>query len=133
MGMQNLTIKDETLSGEVKFQTVLKFLNQTVTVEDIIRERVQQEVDAYNSKTKTDNFQGLVQPKDAEAKLNGYFMKKSRKINAANQIEAALKAFQSNGFFMLIDDRQAESLTEEVTLHPAMEVSFVKLTPLVGG
>jgi hypothetical protein len=34
---------------------------------------------------------------------------------------------------MLVDDRQVESLDEEITLQPNTRVSFLRLTPLVGG
>ncbi|MCW5552407.1 MAG: hypothetical protein KIS67_09580 [Verrucomicrobiae bacterium] len=45
----------------------------------------------------------------------------------------ALDAFARNGFFVLVGDRQAESLDEAFTVTPETEVSFVKLVPLVGG
>jgi hypothetical protein len=34
---------------------------------------------------------------------------------------------------VLIDNQQAESLNQEVLLHPDIHISFVRLTPLVGG
>lgn len=132
MGIQSLTIKDETLGREVTNEFVLQFLTAQVTVEDIIRERVRYEVEVYNRK-RQDRFFGLVQPSKAEAFLNGYQLKKGMKINVEKQIETALLAFQHTGFFMLIDDVQAENLSDMVTLKPDMSVIFVKLTPLVGG
>jgi hypothetical protein len=38
-----------------------------------------------------------------------------------------------NGFFVLVGDRQAESLDEPFEVKADTEVSFVKLMPLVGG
>lgn len=132
MGMQSLIIKDETIGREVKNEFILQFLNAKVSVADIIRERVRYEVDAYHSKTQK-RFNGLVQPSGAEIELNGYSLKKGKRINVDGQIETALKAFEQNGFFMLIDDLQAESLDQLIELKPDMNVVFVKLTPLVGG
>jgi len=41
--------------------------------------------------------------------------------------------FGKNGFFVIIDDKQAESLEQEFVIGPATSVTFVKLIPLVGG
>jgi hypothetical protein len=45
----------------------------------------------------------------------------------------ALEAFDRNGFFVLVGNRQAESLNESFEVKVETEVSFVKLVPLVGG
>ncbi len=45
----------------------------------------------------------------------------------------ALEAFDRNGFFVLVGDKQAGSLDQEFEVKVATEVSFVKLVPLVGG
>ncbi len=132
MGILQLIVRDETVGGEVKQEFNLNFESPNVSAEDIIRERVIQEVDAYNRKVEK-RFNGLVQPTETEETLNGYRFKKRRKVNAAKQIATALKAFQGNGFFMLIDNRQIENLDEIIELKPNMAVSFIKLTPLVGG
>ena len=60
-------------------------------------------------------------------------MRKARKIDWEEQYNKALKGFEGNGFFVLIGDRQAESLEQEFEITPDTEVSFVKLVPLVGG
>lgn len=132
MGLQSIIVKDETIGREVKNEFLLEFLASEVTVADIIKERVRYEVEAYNRKT-DGLFSGLIQPTDAEKKLNGFELKKRRKINLDKQVKTALRAFESNGYFMLIDDYQAEALSAKVTLKPDMIVTFVKLTPLVGG
>ena len=132
MGMQTVLIKDETFGGETIHSFALEFLSAKVSVADIIRERVQHEVDAYNRKTGK-RFMGLIQPTDTEAALNGFRVKKPRKIDAKKQVETALAAFQKNGFILLLDDEQADSLDQMVTLRDEMQISFLKLTPLVGG
>jgi len=132
MGVQTILIKDETFGGDAIHSFTLKFLDAKVSVADIIRERVQHEVDAYNRKT-GERFMGLVQPTEAEKELNGFRFKKPRKINAKTQIDTALDAFSRNGFILLIDDQQAETLDQVVELRDKIEISFLKLTPLVGG
>lgn len=132
MGVQNILIRDESMGGKTLHEFSLSFPKVEVTVADIIRERVQYEVDAYNRQVHQ-KFFGLIRPTDAEEQLNGYKMKKTRKVDAGKQIKVALKAFTSNGFIILIDDEQADRLDQAVTLKPDMNISFLKLTPLVGG
>lgn len=49
------------------------------------------------------------------------------------QIARALWAFAGSGFILLIDDRRIEAPDDEVRLAPETAVTFLKLTPLVGG
>lgn len=127
-----LTIYDETIQGQRTPALTLDFLNERITVRELIRERVYEEVREYNAST-PEYFRGLVQPTDAERALNGYRIRQRRKIDWEEQFQKAIEAFQRNGFFILVDDRQAESLDETIMLTPTTQVSFVKLVPLVGG
>lgn len=45
----------------------------------------------------------------------------------------ALEAFKQNQMIILIDDKQAESLEEEVFINANTDIRFMQLTPLVGG
>lgn len=128
-----LTIRDETTAGRQTSETVLEFLTERITVRELIRSRVYQEVEDHNRRKEVGVFQGLVQPTDAEQELNGYRLRQPRQIDWKRQYEVALKAFEQNGFLLLINDRQAESLDEEIVIAPATRVSFLKLVPLVGG
>ncbi|OOQ57317.1 hypothetical protein [Mucilaginibacter pedocola] len=125
-----ITIKDESATGKLLHEFEMEFKTETVTVRDIIMRRVYREVEQYNKKTPL-GFNGLVQPTDAEKTLNG--VKPKKVVDAEKQAYVALHAFQNNGFFVLIDNTQAEDLDEEVLLHSGMAVSFIKLTQLVGG
>jgi len=127
-----LTITDETFTGDIINSISLDFEKELITVAEIIEQRVRKEVENYNAKM-SDYFKGLVVPSDAEKSLNGYKIKNKRTIDAEQQAYIALGAFQKNGFFVLIDDKQAEDLNEKVLLHDKIKVSFIKLTSLVGG
>ncbi len=127
-----ITIRDESATGKILNEILIQVANESVLVEDIICARVNAEVDNYNNKL-PEYFKGLVQPTDAENTLNGYKLRKRTKVDAEKQVYIALDAFQKNGYFVLIDDIQAESLDQEVVLQKDTTVSFVKLTPLVGG
>ena len=127
-----LTIHDETTSGQRTNTFTLDCLTERLTVRELIRARIYQEVQDYNLKA-PEYFRGLVEPAQAEKTLNGYRLRKERKIDWQKQYEKALDAFGRNGFFLLVGDRQAESLDEQFDVKVDTEVSFVKLVPLVGG
>jgi hypothetical protein len=127
-----LSLKDENFSGKVIREIPVSFRSETVTIKDIIEARVRQEVDAYNSK-RPEFYNGLVEPSEAEKTINGYKLRSRKLIDAEQQVYVALDAFQKNGFFVLVDNQQCTSLHQEVRLSSATTVSFVKLTPLVGG
>ena len=59
--MPTLTIQDETTAGE-RFEAMkLELLTERVTVRELIRSRVYQEVQDYNTR-QPDEFRGLIQP-----------------------------------------------------------------------
>ncbi len=130
--MNTLTIKDETAVGAVLQEIELQFENELITAEELITQRVYFEVDQFNNK-QSNVFNGLVQPTDTEQAINGYKMKKIRKIDKEKQAYIALDAFKKNGFFILVDNKQVEQLEEEILVSQETEVGFIKLTPLVGG
>ncbi|MCC9061695.1 MULTISPECIES: hypothetical protein [Flavobacterium] len=127
-----ITIKDETFAGKVLNELNLNFKSESATIKDIIEQRVSQEVENYNQKL-SGFFNGLIEPNDAEKTLNGYKLKPKKTIDAEKQIYIALDAFLKNGYFILVDNLQAESLEQEITLTKNTTISFVKLTPLIGG
>lgn len=130
-----LTIRDETAGGQVRHELPIEFPSERITVRDLIRERVYQEVQDFNRRPSERIFRGLVQPTEVELVLNGseFQLKEHRQIDWKPQYEKALEAFERSGFFILIDDKQAERLDQEYEISPSTQVSFVKLTLLVGG
>jgi hypothetical protein len=104
--MATLQVSDATASGQKLHTFTLDHLAERLTVRELIRARIYQEVQDHNRSGAT-LFRGLVQPTDTERTLNG--------------------------FFVLVGDRQAEGLDEAFAVTPETEVSFVKLVPLVGG
>jgi hypothetical protein len=135
-----LTVRDETANGSVTNKLTLDVLTESITVRELIRSRVYQEVDDHNRRVREANseaapFNGLVTPTAAERELNPPRTgnARGREVDWKKQFTAACDGFARNGFFILIDDRQVEELDEVVTLRPESKISFVKLTPLVGG
>ncbi len=132
-----VTIRDETAAGAVVHEIPLEIPGERITVRDLIRERVYQEVQDFNRRGHDAVFRGLVQPADSERVLEQgrteYRMNRHRTIEWKPQYEKALEAFSRKGFLILVDDRQAAGLDEAFTVTPATQISFVRLTMLVGG
>src|SRR5882724_10007789 len=103
-----LTIHDETASGQKTNTFTLDCLTERMTVRELIRARIYQEVQDYNLK-EPEYFRGLVQPTEAERVLNGYKLRAKRNIDWKEQFARALDAFDRNGFFVLVGEKQAES------------------------
>ena len=127
-----LTIRDETLGGEPGREWSLDVPTERISVRELIRSRVYQEVQDYNVKQGRE-FRGLVQPEEAEKSLNGWKLKKPRKLDWQKQFDRAVEAFAANQILILVNDRQAESLDEEIVVAPDSTVTFLRLMPLVGG
>lgn len=128
----NILISDELLSGTITNQFEIQIESDTITVEELISKRVMQEVEQYNRRL-PEFFNGLIEPSDAEKTLNGFKLRKKQKIDAEKQMYVALSAFQKNGYFVLVDDSQVDDLNQIITLRGTSKISFVKLTPLIGG
>jgi hypothetical protein len=127
-----LRVHDETTGGKTTHELSLEFLTERIDVRELIRSRVYQEVQDFNLDTKG-VFRGLVQPTDAEQTLNGFRLRKPRKIDWKEQFEHATEVFEAGRILILIDDKQATSLDDEILVCPGTDVTFLRLTPLVGG
>ncbi|HKB36627.1 MAG TPA: hypothetical protein VKD72_09250 [Gemmataceae bacterium] len=127
-----ITVRDETPGRGMTNELTLDFFTERVMVRELIRSRVYQEVQDYN-RTAPGYFRGLVQPAEAEKVLNGYKIRQGRQLDWKEQYQKALEAFQANGVLILVDDRQVESLDEEVELKAGTQVTFLRLVALVGG
>ena len=102
------------------------------TLRDLIRGRLQQEVEHYNQAL-PETFQGLVQPEESEQILNGFRMKAKRPLDWEVQCRRAYSSFEKNGFLVLVDGKQVTELDSWFDLHEDSEIDFIKLVPLVGG
>src|SRR5262245_18679885 len=110
-----LTIRDATASGRPLHEWALEVLTERISVRELIRSRVYQEVQDYN-RSQPDRFHGLIQPSDAEQTLNGVKLLKKRQIDWKAQVDKATEAFERNQILILLDDKQLESLDEEIEI-----------------
>lgn len=124
-------IKDEDAAGKVLHQFTLDNLDETLTVREVIRARVYQEVNDYNQAPER-TYPSLIEISPRERQINGE-RPESKQVDWEAVFAKAIEAFESNGFFIVIGDQQVERLDQEYTISVDTEVSFVKLVPLVGG
>jgi len=132
--LTELLIRDETTAslGKTEHSFTVHVSGEKISVRELIRLRVNQEVEDFNNRQPA-VFRMLVQPNDTERTLNGYKFHKPRLVDAMTQYDKAIEAFEGNGFIVLVDDYQIESLDDEIALRPETSVTFLKLVPLVGG
>jgi hypothetical protein len=133
--MPTLVVCDETTSGARGEKISLEFATERITVRELIRERVYQEVQDYMLKRATNGgvFKGLVQPSDAEQTAQGYRLKAGREVDWKEQFARACAAYEANRVLIIVGDHQTSGLEEEVVLGRGVEATFLKLVPLVGG
>ena len=125
-----LSIVDETTSGTRRSAGEFRFDTETLTLRELIRRRVQQEVERFN-RSDAEVFRGLIQPEATERILNG--VPERPILDWEKQLAKAITAFQGNGFLVLLDDRQITDLDQNLQLTAQTKVSFLKLVPLIGG
>jgi len=141
-----LKIVDERFgpAGREKLPAVeLRLVSERTTPRDIIRRRVEAEVEIVNQRrlahaagrARTRSFLIDIEATSPEAILNIPILPKLRPSLAQIEVETAraLAAFRKQTFIMLFDDRQIEDVDAEVTVTPESEVVFLYLTPLKGG
>ena len=130
--MSTITITDERPAARQKNTFTLDFLEDTITAREFLRRRIYEEVITHNS-SEAAPYNGLVTPTDLEQSLNRAAPRATRKIDWEAQYQKALEGFASNSIIMLWNDRQIESLDEELELLEGSQATFLKLVPLVGG
>ena len=130
----SVTIMDQSGAGKIAATIMLDGVDSRITLRDLIRTRVREEVACYNAKSaSTDVFQGLVAPEGAEPTPKGFRMPKPRRVDWQEQADKALEAFGRNGFFVLVADRQVTDPNEVLELTPDTDIRFIRLVQLVGG
>jgi hypothetical protein len=131
---RTLTIQDDTTFnfGGADEGFTLDLLSERITVRELIRTRVYQEVRDHDLH-RPEYFRGLVQPTDAERTLNGFKVQQRRRIDPEKQFERAIESFHRNGFFILVNGLQVDGLEEEIEVGTETTITFLRLVPLVGG
>lgn len=120
--MLDVYARIETVPKSEPIESQFSITGNQVTAQDIITQFV-----ASNSER---NGAPLVRPTEAEIALN---LSSGEQSQVIRHIGRALSAFTNNGFVLLVDDQQIEALDDEVVLTHDSVVTFLRLTPMVGG
>ncbi|MEM7060492.1 MAG: hypothetical protein AAF557_23175 [Pseudomonadota bacterium] len=127
-------IRDETPQRSEAVEMLLRLASAQLTAADLIAERVRAECDSRLLDRQGQTVAPLVPPNADETVLNGpKHLLKFKSENVDAQIHRAQEAFQQNAFVLLVDDSQVEALEDPVEIRENSVVTFLRLTPLVGG
>lgn len=127
-----VVIRDQGLQNRQVAELLLRLSSYKLTARDLISERVRAECDRRLVDREGQVSTPLVQPTADETALNGE-MPRRPSLNPERQVDRALQGFERNAFILLLDDRQVENLDDQIELGPETVVTFLRLTPLVGG
>ena len=130
-----LKIRDETtfsLGGDDDRDFTLDVADERITVRDLIRARVYREVRDYNL-DQPEYFHGLIQPSDAERSLNGFKMRRRRRIDPESSSSWPRDRSTPTGSSCWSMTGRWTSSRMEIEIRPDTTVTFLKLVPLVGG
>ena len=126
--MATITIVEMTLSGE-RATRALDAVGEAMPLREVIRWRVREQV----AERKLKLARELPQPTPAEVALNGPRAPKALGVDLEKEYARALEAIAAHQVIILVDDRQVDDLDTRVAPDDACEVTFLRLTPLVGG
>lgn len=124
--MVAVQIFDETTTGKRLGLGTMEVEAGEITLADLIEARVRAE---FVRGQRGEAITRLVQLHPEEARLNA----DAHREPLADEIAAALAAFETGQYLVLVDEYQLTSLHAPVALRPESEVTFLRLVPLVGG
>jgi hypothetical protein len=107
--MATVSFVDETTSGIRGPAWHVEIFEESLSLREVIRRRVFQQVAERNATA----GQPFADPEEQTAR--------------------ALESFSRNGFVVLVDDRQVDSLDRMIHLKMGTQITFLKLVPLAGG
>lgn len=124
--------------------TLLENSTETLTLHDFLTRVVLQEVEAFKNRqeerklarvlSKEEIAVGVLRSKiDAGGLERASQEQNSQEVDPSAAVENALVAFKDGFYYVFIDEKQALSLEENITLNDNSHVLFLRLVPLVGG
>jgi len=133
----------DEIGGEVYSVGEVRLHKPVITVRELIGVRVDLEIEAHCAREA--DIRSRVSPdiSSHELQLNGadnavrpsifHTCRTGESPARDRMIKAAEQGFLRNRFFILLDDRQAEHLDDQVKLDNTGNATFLQLTPLQGG
>jgi hypothetical protein len=128
---------------------ILPITQERLTVAELITRTVQEQVKALNdSRLSPAQIQQTLARQyltpeeiDAQVSQNGAIRYPTAKkppakqpaVNPQPEIAKALNGFAAKNYQIIVGGQTMERLDQEITLRPTTKVTFLRLTPLVGG
>ena len=125
-----VTIKDVTGAGKVTGTITIKDIDSHITLRDLIRTQVREDVARYNANL-TGIFRGLVMPSGAQPAPGGFRMPAGREVDWEQQADRTLDTWAHGGFSVRVDNRWVSLLDEVLELTAESDIRFVRLVQLV--
>ncbi|PGS48804.1 hypothetical protein [Bacillus sp. AFS041924] len=115
----------------------IEIVNVPLNLEELLTELISLNVNTYNQKEIDLPFLPYLTEEEINLKSTvgkiGFDLKKNDTIVDLNEaISTALQAFQDCLFKVFLNDKEIESLQENIELHENDEITFIKLTMLTG-
>jgi hypothetical protein len=120
--MPSVTIHDRTSTGDPTGTITLPGLPDRITLRELIRTRVREEVARYNLRP-WGIFQGFIQE---------IGLPEREPIDWVTRADAAIDLFLANGFIVLVNGAQVVDLETRLDLRGDLDVRFIRLTALGG-
>lgn len=125
-----VTVQDRTGAGKLTGTITLAGIDSRITVRDLIRTQVREDVARYNA-TLTGIFRGLAMPEGAQPAPGGFRMPEGRGVDWEQQADRTLEAWAHGGFSVRVGDRWLNSLNEILELTAESDIRFIRLVQLV--
>jgi hypothetical protein len=119
--------------------TLLENSSETLTLQDFLTRVVLQEVEAFKNRQEERKLARVLSKEEIEkgvvkGKIDaGGLEHEPQDVDPAAAVENALVAFKDGFYYVFVDEKQALSLEETITLNDNSHVLFLRLVPLVGG
>ena len=137
-----MLLTDE-IGGKIYSVGEMRSHKPVISVRELIAARVDLELEAHRDREAEVRSRVSPEVSSRELQLNGaekalrpslfHACRAGEAVARDRLIEAAEQGFLRNRFFILLDDRQAEHLDDELHLDKTGQVTFLQLTPLQGG
>jgi hypothetical protein len=119
--------------------TLLENSTETLLLQDFLTRVVLQEVEAFKNRQEERKLARVLSREEIEVgalrgKIDaGGLEREIQDVDPSQAVENALVAFKDGFYYVFVDEKQALTLEENITLNDNSHVLFLRLVPLVGG
>lgn len=146
--MPTIEVRTKVTGAEAPLDPVfLELVSESITVRELIERAVSQQIHELTLKKRLDATAAraalarqYLSPEEVQAQAQEGRVKmptvpdaQGPRVNEKAEVEKAVRAFKAQRYFVFVGGRQAEDLDEELDFSQQTQVTFLRLTPLVGG